>query len=72
MPEDRPAIFPRPDPERIDLAAIKTDIECIMRQIAKLRRELVHAVVWVGLGLSVAAIVCIEMWSRYVPASGSN
>ena len=39
---------------------------------AKLRRDLVHAAVWIGLGLSVAAIVGIEMWSRYVPASGSN
>ena len=72
MPDDRPAIFPRPDPERIDLAALKTDIECVMWQIAKLRRDLVRAVVWVGLGLSVAAIVGIEMWSRYAPASGSN
>ena len=72
MPDDSPAIFPRPDPERIDHAALKTDIECVMWQIAKLRRDLVHAVVWVGLGLSVAAIVGIEMWSRYVPASGSN
>ena len=43
-----------------------------MWQIPKLRRDPVHAVVWVGLGLSVAAIVGIEMWSRYVPASGSN
>ena len=65
-------MFPRPDPERIDLAALKTDIECVMWQIAKLRRDLVHAVVWVGLGLSVAAIVGIEMWSRYFSANGSN
>ena len=72
MPDDRPAMFPRPDPERIDLAALKTDIECVMWQIARLRRDLVRAVVWVGLGLSVAAIVGIEMWSRCVPASGSN
>ena len=72
MPDDRPAMFPRPDPERIDLAALKTDIECVMWQIAKLRRDLVRAVVWVGLGLSAAAIVGIEVWSRCVSASGSN
>jgi hypothetical protein len=72
MPDDRSAISPRPDPERIDLAALKTDTECVMWQIAKLRRDLVHAVVWVGLGLCVAAIVGIEMWSRCVSASGSN
>ena len=45
---------------------------CVMWQIAKLRRDLVHAVVWVGLGLCVAAIVGIEMWSRCVSASSSN
>jgi hypothetical protein len=28
-------MFPRPDPERIDLAALKTDIECVMWQIGK-------------------------------------
>jgi hypothetical protein len=72
MPDDGPFLFPRRDPERIDLAAIKTDIECVMWQIAKLRRDLVRAVVWAGLGLSVAAIVGIEMWSRYVSASSSN
>jgi hypothetical protein len=72
MPDDHPAIFPRRDPERIDLAALKTDIECVMWQIAWLRRDLVRAVVWAGLGLGVAAIVGIEMWSRYVSASGSN
>jgi hypothetical protein len=43
MPDDRVAIFPRPDPERIDLPALKTDVECVMWQIAKLCRDLVHA-----------------------------
>ena len=57
---------------RIDLAALKTDIECVMWQIAKLRRDLLRAVVWVGLGVCVAPIVGIEMWSRCVSASGSN
>ena len=71
-PDDRPTIFPRPDPERIDLAALKTDIECVMWQIARLRRDLVHAAVWAGFGLGVAAIVGIEMWSRHVSACGPN
>ena len=72
MPDDRPAMFPRPDPERIDLAALKTDIECVMWQIAKLRRDLVRATVWAGLGLAAAAIIGIEMWWRYVAACSSN
>jgi hypothetical protein len=70
MPDDQPAIFPRRDPERIDLAALKTDIECVMWQNDRLRRELIHAAVWAGLGLAVAAIVGIETWSRYVAACG--
>jgi hypothetical protein len=72
MPDDHPAISPRRDPERIDLAALKTDIECVMWQIARLRRDLVRALVWAGFGLGVAAIVGIEMWSRYVSACGPN
>jgi hypothetical protein len=67
-PDDHPAIFPCRDPERSDLAALKTDIQCVMWQIAKLRRDLVQAVVWAGLGLGVAAIIGIGMWSRYVSA----
>jgi hypothetical protein len=43
-----------------------------MWQIAKLRRDLVRAAVWAGLGLAAAAIVGIEMWSRYVAARSSN
>jgi hypothetical protein len=41
MPDDQPFI-PRPDPERIDLAAIKTDLEFIMERLSKLptRQEL--------------------------------
>jgi hypothetical protein len=70
MPDDQPAIFPRRDPERIDLAALKTDIECVMWQNDRLRRELIHAAVWAGLGLAVAATVGIEMWSRHVAACG--
>ena len=72
MPDDGLPIFPRRDPERIDLAALKTDIECVMWQIAKLRRDLVRATVWAGLGLAAAAIIGIEMWWRYVAACSSN
>jgi hypothetical protein len=72
MPDDQPVIYPPRDPERIDLAALKTDVECVSWQIARLRRELIHAVVWIALGLCVFAIVGIEMWSRYVATCSSN
>jgi hypothetical protein len=72
MPDDHPAIFPCRDPEQSDLGALKTDIQCFMWQIAKLRRDLVQAVawavVWAGLGFGVAPIVSIGTWSRYVSA----
>ena len=47
-------------------------LELIMWQIAKLGRDLFRAAVWAGLGLAAAAIVGIEMWSRYVAACSSN
>jgi hypothetical protein len=72
VPEDHPVIFPHRDPEWIDLAAIKTDIECVAWQIARLRWELIHAVVWGASGLCVTAIIGIEMWWRYVSACNSN
>jgi len=50
----------------------RSELELIMWQIAKLRRDLVRATVWAGLGLAAAAIVGIEMWSRYVAACSSN
>jgi hypothetical protein len=37
MPDDQP-FMPRRDPERIDLAAIKTDLEFIMERLSKLPR----------------------------------
>jgi len=49
-----------------------SELELIMWQIARLRRDLVRAAVWAGLGLAAAAIVGIEMWSRYVAACSSN
>jgi hypothetical protein len=42
MPDDYHPPLPRRDPERIDLAAIKTDLEFLMERIAKFptRQEL--------------------------------
>jgi hypothetical protein len=69
MPDDQHAIYPRCIPERIDLAALRRTSSASW-QIAKLRRDLVHAAVWAGDGLS-GAIIGIEMWSRYVAACSS-
>jgi len=36
MPDEYRSIQPRRDPEDFDLAAIKTDLECLMGQVARL------------------------------------
>jgi hypothetical protein len=46
MPDDGLSLFPSRDPERIDLAGLKTDIECVAWQIVRLRRELIQAAIW--------------------------
>jgi hypothetical protein len=54
MPDDHPLLFPRRDPERIDLAAIKTGLEICFKQIARTCRKLVPFGVWVALSLYVS------------------
>ena len=50
--------------------ATEAGLEFIMGQIAKLptRRELIHFVVWVALGLCVLALVGLRMWDRCISA----
>jgi hypothetical protein len=45
MPDDHPLLLPRREPERIDLAAIKTDLEFIMERLARMptRKEIWRA-----------------------------
>jgi hypothetical protein len=40
MPDDDRFFSPRPDPERIDLAAIKTGIEFVLEQLSQLHKQL--------------------------------
>jgi hypothetical protein len=37
MPDDYHPLDRRPDPERIDLGAIKTDLEFLIERVARLR-----------------------------------
>jgi len=69
MPDDIPPLGERRYEPRL---ATDAGLEFIMWQIAKLRRDLLHAAVWAGLGLAAAAIIGIEMWWRYVAACSSN
>ena len=72
MDEDQLYLRPRNPPRYDERHPTGSELEFIMWQIAKLRRDLVRATVWAGLGLAAAAIVGIEMWSRYVAACSSN
>ena len=46
MPDhDRRFFSPRPDPERIDLAALKTDVEFAIEQLARLHKQLARTAV---------------------------
>jgi len=40
MPDDHHPLMPRPDPERIDLGAIKADLEFLIERGERLTRQL--------------------------------
>jgi hypothetical protein len=66
MPDDHPMTFPRRDPERIDLAAIKSDLESISAHLAKLptRQELALRPIWIMVGSAGLVIAWIELFRR--------
>jgi hypothetical protein len=61
MPDEYRLTPPRPDPERIDLAALKTDLEFVMEQLARLRRELALRPLYVMVGSAGLGIAWIEL-----------
>jgi hypothetical protein len=68
MPDDHHTVMPRRNPEDINLGAIKTDLEFIMERLSKLptRRELIRFRIWAALGLCVAALIGVHMWTQWV------
>ena len=64
--EDHRFTAPRPDPERITLSAVKTDIEFIMHQLARLptRNEVWRAAMLGMIAGAVAAVTLIEAFAR--------
>jgi hypothetical protein len=65
MPDEYRQTPPRPDPERIDLAALKTDLEFVMEQLARLRRELALRPLYVMVGSAGLVIAWIELFWRH-------
>jgi len=60
MPDECRPTPPRPDPERIDLAAIKTDLEFAIDQISRLHRQLARTAL--GIIFSTAVITTLLGW----------
>jgi hypothetical protein len=66
MPDEHPFALPRRDPEHIDLAAIKTDLEFLMKRVARLptRKELALKPLYVMVGSAGLVIAWIELFRR--------
>ena len=61
MPDDDYRFsVPRPDPERVDLAAIKTDIEFSLEMMSRLHRQLAR--VALGVIFCTAALTTFLNW----------
>jgi hypothetical protein len=68
MPGEHRSIQPRRDPEDIDLDAIKTDLEFLMEQVARLptRKESAFKPLYVMIGTARLVIAC-EHQARLYP-----
>ncbi len=62
---------PRRDPEDIDLAAIKTDLEFLMEQVARLptRKESAFKPLYVMIGSAGIVITWLEIFLAALPVS---
>jgi hypothetical protein len=60
MPDEYRRTPLRPDPERIDLAAIKTDLEFAIEQISRLRTQLARTAL--GIIFSTAVVTTLFNW----------
>jgi hypothetical protein len=60
MPDDDRFFSRRPDPERIDLAAMKTDLEFAIGQLSRLHKQLARMAL--GIIFCTAAITTLLNW----------
>ena len=67
MPNEYRLTPPRPEPERIDLSAIKTDIEFLIERVSKLptRREQALKPLYVMVGSAGIVVGWIELFWRH-------
>ena len=67
MPDDYHPIMPRRNPEDIDLAAIKTDLEFLIERVSRLptRKEQALKPLYVMVGSTGIVIAWIELFLRH-------
>jgi hypothetical protein len=65
MPDDYHYPMPRPDPERIDLGAIKADLEFLIERTERFRKEQVLKPLYVMVGSAAIVIGWIELFCQH-------
>jgi hypothetical protein len=67
IPDEHSLPLPRRDPEQIDLAAIKTDLEFVTERLARLptRKDLALRPLYIMVGSARLVIAWIELFRRY-------
>jgi hypothetical protein len=65
MPDGPPPILPRRNPEDIDLAAIKADLEFLIERTERFRKEQALKPLYVIVGSAGLVILWIELFWRH-------
>jgi hypothetical protein len=65
MPDDHHPFERRPDPEDIDLGAIKTDLEFLIERVERLRKDQALKPLYVMVGSAGLVILWIELFWRH-------
>ena len=65
MPDDHHPLMPRRNPEAIDLGAIKADLEFLIEQVTRLRREQALKPLYTMIGSAGLVIAWIELFWRH-------
>jgi hypothetical protein len=64
MPDDHHEFMPRRNPEEVDLAAIKTDLEFLIERFERFRKEQALKPLYVMFGSAGLVIAWIELFRR--------
>jgi hypothetical protein len=67
MPDDHHPLMPRRNPEDVDLAAIKTDLEFLIERVERLRREQILRPLYTMVGTAAIVIAWIELFWPTLP-----